>query len=222
MHPERGDRKHFASGIIHTPILRVPNAPLARQLSSGGLPPIRDSAKDSNGIRGRAMRHLSRACMLSIALSAASTVEAADLAPRPVPPAVAYNWSGFYVGGTVGWGWGNFNPHSSTVVDGYISSHTDVAAINATGSQNLTSNGLIGGIGAGFNWQAGNFVFGIEADAQAFRLAGTVINGGTFPTAPADTYVSPPASTAIGCSLFARASGGQWTIGWCTPPAVWR
>ncbi|MGE0039261.1 MAG: hypothetical protein AB7S93_27005 [Xanthobacteraceae bacterium] len=160
--------------------------------------------------------------MLSIALSAASTVEAADLAPRPVPPAVAYNWSGFYVGGTVGWGWGNFNPHSSTVVDGYISSHTDVAAINATGSQNLTSNGLIGGIGAGFNWQAGNFVFGIEADAQAFRLAGTVINGGTFPTAPADTYVSPPASTAIGCSLFARASGGQWTIGWCTPPAVWR
>jgi outer membrane immunogenic protein len=83
--------------------------------------------------------------MLSIALSAASTVEAADLAPRPVPPAVAYNWSGFYVGGTVGWGWGNFNPHSSTVVDGYISSHTDVAGIGGNPPEdNFRASGAFG------------------------------------------------------------------------------
>ncbi len=99
------------------------------------------------------MTILSRACVLSIALSAASAAEAADLAPSRAPPsATAYNWSGVYVGGTLGWAWGKFDPRSSTVVDGYLTAPQDVAAVNATGVQSLKSNGLTGGIGAGLNW----------------------------------------------------------------------
>jgi outer membrane immunogenic protein len=126
--------------------------------------------------------------MLSIALSAARTVEAADLAPRPVPPAVAFNWSGFHVGGTVGWAWSAFDPHSSTVIDGYLPAAEDVAAVNATGAQSLKAKAWSGGIGAGFNWQTGQVVVGLEADIQALRLAGTVTNSGGYPTGGNVTY----------------------------------
>ena len=135
------------------------------------------------------MRDLLRGCVVFVALSVASAVEAADLAPlRVPPPAATYDWTGFYVGGTLGSGWGNFNPRSSTVLDGYLTGPEDVAAINATGAQSLKAKSWSGGIGAGFNWQTGQFVVGIEADIQALRLAGTVINGGGYPTGGNVTY----------------------------------
>ena len=55
----------------------------------------------------------------AVALSTASGAQAADLAARPytkAPPAVAavYDWTGFYVGGNVGYGWGgNTDPSLS-------------------------------------------------------------------------------------------------------------
>jgi outer membrane immunogenic protein len=63
------------------------------------------------------------------------------------PPAPVFNWTGFYFGGHVGYGW-------------------------ATNDGLLEPDGFLGGVQLGYNWQfARNWVFGIETD-----IAGTDMN----------------------------------------------
>jgi outer membrane immunogenic protein len=95
---------------------------------------------------------LSLLTVAGLALGAQSA-SAADLR-RPVykapAPAVvaAYNWSGFYLGGHVGGAWSSEEA-------------TDIA----TGARVSTDpDGFIGGVQAGYNWQADRWVFGIEGD----------------------------------------------------------
>lgn len=77
---------------------------------------------------------------------------AADLAARPYtkapPMAVAYNWSGFYLG----------------AMGGYAQEDADAFAL---------SGGFAGGT-AGYNWQTGSFVLGVEADAAWADVGATV------------------------------------------------
>ncbi len=93
------------------------------------------------------------------ALAAPHPAAAADLSVAPLykaPPvqiAQVYNWTGFYLGVNGGGGWGQ--------------SWWDA---NATGIN--TSGGLAGGT-AGYNWQFGNAVFGIEGDIDWANLKGT-------------------------------------------------
>lgn len=116
-----------------------------------------------------------------LALTAAGSARAADLAPYKAPVPVC-TWCGYYMGFTVGYAWGKFDPQGSTIVDGYLVVPADVAAVNSAGQQSLKSGSITGGIEAGYNWQTGNVVYGIELDMQAFRLAGTVINGAPYAT----------------------------------------
>jgi outer membrane immunogenic protein len=71
------------------------------------------------------------------------------------PPAMApaYNWSGFYLGINGGGGWGHSNWDTSAT------------RIN-------TSGGMVGGT-AGYNWQFGNAVLGLEGDIDWANLKGT-------------------------------------------------
>jgi outer membrane immunogenic protein len=87
----------------------------------------------------------------AISVLAASSAFAADLpakAPPPYAPVVAPlpAWTGFYVGGNVGYGW----------ADGRVN------GVGNTGQL----DGVIGGGQVGYNWQAGQFVFGVEGDFQ--------------------------------------------------------
>src|SRR6478609_8880988 len=82
---------------------------------------------------------LASACLLALTGAAS----AADLAARPytkAPVAVAsvYNWTGFYLGIVGGGAWED------------------------SGSPRM-QGGFVGGT-AGYNWQTGNVVFGVEAD----------------------------------------------------------
>lgn len=115
----------------------------------------------------------------------ATSAMAADLtAPKPyvkAPPVVAtvYGWTGFYVGGNIGYGWGR----SSNSVD-----ISDLAT-GATLFTNTSSNdvdGVIGGGQVGYNWQVQNWVLGLEADIQGSDQKGSsnlvcvgCANGGT-------------------------------------------
>jgi outer membrane immunogenic protein len=81
---------------------------------------------------------------------------AADLTPYIKAPAVAapmYDWSGFYVGVFGGGGFGNHNLNNALGPAGF-----------ANFTLNYSSTGGIGGGEAGFNWQSGSAVFGVEAD----------------------------------------------------------
>jgi len=114
-------------------------------------------------------------------LAGVSAASAADLAARPytkAPPApmvAIYNWTGFYIGGNVGYGWGD-----ESVGLGPTNNAASIAFFNGTfpafipNSVKPDANGILGGGQIGYNWQAGSFVYGLEADIQASDVKGTV------------------------------------------------
>jgi len=75
------------------------------------------------------------------------TAQAADFSYRSPytvnQPLNAYSWAGPYLGGNLGYGWGSVQ-NSAT-----------------------SPNGVFGGVQAGYNWQNGPLVFGLEGDIQA-------------------------------------------------------
>jgi len=90
---------------------------------------------------------------------------AADL-PRSNPvyvpaPTAFTNWTGFYIGGSVGGGWASANTDFSVGGAGF-----------ASATNNLS--GVLGGAQLGYNWQAGPAVFGVETDFQFTGMKGTL------------------------------------------------
>jgi outer membrane immunogenic protein len=83
----------------------------------------------------------------SYAYAADLPVKAPVVAPDYAPPVAT--WTGFYLGANVGGGFANVDV-------GGVSSHL---------------NGVIGGGQAGYNWQTGNFLIGIEGDFQGSSQA---------------------------------------------------
>ena len=99
------------------------------------------------------MRRFAFAALSLIAISAAVPAQAADIR-MPVKAAPAYvhtyyNWTGFYVGAHIGYGWADF-----TGVDPVVGVLTD----------SVSAKGFIYGGQLGFNYQMGSWVFGIEGD----------------------------------------------------------
>jgi outer membrane immunogenic protein len=105
------------------------------------------------------------AVMLTTALTAPGW--AADLGARSYTkaPAVApvSNWSGLYVGGNLGYGWGSGNTDFSFPAD-FGFNNTTLGA---------RSSGVIGGAQLGYNWQIGSVVTGLEADIQGSGIKGS-------------------------------------------------
>ena len=106
---------------------------------------------------------LASAAVLALGVASAP---AADIARRPMPakaPYVAplYDWTGFYVGINGGGGFGR----------------SSFSAPFPTGSFD-TSGGLVGGT-LGYNWQAGQIVFGVEGDGDWSDIRGSTRCAGT-------------------------------------------
>ena len=82
--------------------------------------------------------------------------------------AAVYNWTGFYIGADVGYGWGR-----ST---GTLTNAAGLFPVNYS----LDPSGVLGGGFVGFNYQVSNVVLGIEADWQAADLnqSGNFLFGG--------------------------------------------
>jgi outer membrane immunogenic protein len=78
------------------------------------------------------------------------------------------SWAGLYIGGNVGYGWGTGNTDA-------VYNPTGTGAANA--SLGSKSNGVIGGGQIGYNWQAGSFVYGLEADIDGAGLRSTSRQG---------------------------------------------
>jgi outer membrane immunogenic protein len=95
-------------------------------------------------------------------------------APVYVDP--VYDWTGFYVGGNVGYSWGNSSSTLALTDPGPPSTVLNSAATK------FHMDGVIGGGQIGYNWQRDKWVFGLEADIQASGQAGhgsAVCAGGT-------------------------------------------
>jgi outer membrane immunogenic protein len=91
------------------------------------------------------------AALLNVADAADMPLKAPPL-PQP-PPCV---WCGFYVGGNVGYSWGQWGASSNQGVFNFEST-----------TANPRLDGWLGGFQAGYNWQLSNpWVVGLEADIQ--------------------------------------------------------
>ena len=94
----------------------------------------------------------------------ASAASAADLPTTKAPPAPVYippafSWTGFYIGGNVGGAWGSGSLETETTVAG-VPVFSNIIP-NKFGNE---GSGVIGGGQAGYNYQIGLAVLGIETD----------------------------------------------------------
>jgi outer membrane immunogenic protein len=105
---------------------------------------------------------------------------AADLGARtytkaPAMMASVSNWTGLYIGGNVGYGWGNGNTDFSFLP-------TPAAFGTPNTSLDNRSHGVIGGAQIGYNWQMGSLLTGLEADIQGSGIKSSVRSGPVFNT----------------------------------------
>ncbi len=102
---------------------------------------------------------------LAVVVASAGAAGAADLAVKaPVykaPPVILSDWSGFYIGINGGYGWGD------TSGDAQFQNPEGVAIGNAK-----PKGGLFGGQ-AGYNWQYGKVVTGVEIDYDGADIKST-------------------------------------------------
>lgn len=94
----------------------------------------------------------------ALSLVVAGAASAADLPSRKGPVvapvyAPVFTWTGFYVGGNAGYGFGQVDSTNLGVIGQYDD-----------------PDGFVGGGQIGYNYQYGQFVFGLEADFQGADL----------------------------------------------------
>jgi len=113
-----------------------------------------------------------------VALSSAAY--AADMPTKALapPPPPVFSWTGFYIGGNVGGGWG----HSSETPGGLFAATTGFSGtINRSG---VTAGGQLG-----YNWQIGSSVWGFETDFNYLHFQSQSLD------------IAEPAATAFGSGL---------------------
>ena len=127
-------------------------------------------------------------------VAGASAASAADLPARTVPMAPApmiaaipvFTWTGFYVGAQLGYAWGssdNFAPAGAY----YVNSAGFLAPFDQGFGGNNDS--FMAGVHAGYNYQMGSFVVGLEGDVEGLfdnsndRFNGILYNAAGTPVA---------------------------------------
>jgi outer membrane immunogenic protein len=141
---------------------------------------------------------LSTGALICISYSASG----ADLGPiRPYAPMTAApiamppNWTGWYLGGNLGYGWGRARSDAElpgfSVDTGTFAGIADVPGVSSRQSTSL--DGFLGGAQLGYNWQLSpTWLLGFETDFQRAGQKGTTRDGGGF-----DSVILTP-DTGIG------------------------
>ncbi len=128
----------------------------------------------------------------ALTVATAVAAQAADLPTRKAPPAPIFvpppfTWTGFYVGLNAGGVWSSGSRNATLYAPG-----SDVFLSNYfPGGIGNNQSGFIGGGQAGYNYQSGAAVFGIETDFDGTSLSktfnytstpfGSVVNGVIVP-----------------------------------------
>ncbi len=131
------------------------------------------------GIVMRSIASISVAAALVAGFSLSAS--AADIA-RPVykaapAPVAAYSWTGFYIGGHAGWARSIQDANTIARPPGFGAPAVDGLGTLGFGlvptSHNLDDDSFIGGIHAGYNWQYGVWLVGVEGDFTWFDRSRT-------------------------------------------------
>src|SRR5207248_8093531 len=105
------------------------------------------------------LKHWGRSMQKILLTSAAAAVagisgaNAADMALKAPPLAPAPSWAGWYIGGQIGTALVDITRWNSDF--GYVSDYSGKKTVWTGGGQ------------IGYNWQRGNFVYGLEVDVSS-------------------------------------------------------
>lgn len=164
----------------------------------------------------------------AIAVLIGAPALAADMvlkAPPQTLPAPAPAWTGFYIGGNLGDTWGdNSVSTASLVVSDFSRGPASYAASAASGASGNLDVGhtstLIGGVQAGYNWQFGASLAGIEADLQGLGRGDTgnlTTKVGPFPFFGAAEVVNTTINSAERVDYLGTLRG---QLGYLATPAL--
>ena len=143
---------------------------------------------------------------------------AADLPPAPpvaqapavfVPPPPPFTWTGWYVGGNLGWGWTDVN-----LTDVGAPTFPPGQPLLSPGVQSsLNQNGFLGGAQLGVNYQINQFVIGLEGDFDYTDIKNSqsagFLGGGSYKD-PWTSTITARFGWAVDRALFYGKAGGAW------------
>ena len=125
-----------------------------------------------------------------MAMAGGEQIDAKDKTVMQPAAAPSCTWTGFYIGANVGGAWGKADARTTTILipGGYDFVATDITQIHDVGSQDLEPSGFTGGGQIGYNFQAGHFVFGAEADFNAANLEESQSGTAEYISAPGTSF----------------------------------
>jgi outer membrane immunogenic protein len=145
------------------------------------------------------------AATLAIMTGGALAADLPNVKGPPVftPPPPVFSWTGLYIGGQLGYGWGH--------------DHT-IESVTATGVpdgfyQPFTTGGIAGGGHIGYDYQVSQFVFGVEGDVNGLDNEGgyTLPNGnGTRSREDVEGAILGRAGIAFDRVLIYATGGGSY------------
>jgi outer membrane immunogenic protein len=119
------------------------------------------------------MRQFLFASVALLAVAGGQTARAADMPPGVIYPAMypvataPFTFTGFYAGANVGGVLGG-SKYLETPNGAFGGLAPGVAAV---GTSSAAPRGVIGGLEAGYNWQLGHFVLGVETDFSGWDMS---------------------------------------------------
>ena len=124
------------------------------------------------------------------------------------------SWTGFYVGGNLGYGWGGARTDvAGSGTDSFPATPTPavggITTVRFADSNTARLNGLIGGGQAGYNVQLNpRWIAGLETDIQASGQRGSGASIDPFSSPQCSVAVGPPPSV---CTIFSNLVGAGVT-----------
>ena len=148
------------------------------------------------------------ALLIGVPFGAASAADMPLKAPPP-PPAPTSSWTGFYLGGSLGGLFGN---------ESWYSNDNSILAPQGQSLGNASLHGVLGGVQAGYNYQTGQLVLGIETAWSLTDLHGqlpTIVTPSFMSTGSVrKTWIGTVVARVgitVGRALFYVGGGAAWT-----------
>jgi outer membrane immunogenic protein len=131
---------------------------------------------------------------------------AADM-PVKAPPPPLFSWTGFYLGANAGFG--TIRDQALPYCINPLGVVMGVGCSDVFGGR-VRGDGFLGGGQAGYNWQVGHWVLGVETDIQGGDVKGTDVVTGPFNIVGLK-FLSPPASYTTNEKLsWLGTTGAGW------------